>query len=266
MNKSRLRKIGVTVLGAVILIVALGFLDRATEKSVEIPIAGIALNQIPTAPEWATKAQDRQSEQSVQIATRLIEVPEGAVMLDPSGVQVMSPEESESFFRKISTQRGTDLLTAPTIVCHDGANALVQVGRELVLPSAVGDTNSPEPSVVETGIKCHFLPRLADGRDSIQVDVFAQVVTLNGFLEGEESVEHARFDCITLSTAASVPPGQTAILGGILCDKKLLVHDRVPVLADIPFLGRFFRSTRIENNPRQFIMTLTPTLISAEAK
>lgn len=264
MKNNRLRKIGLAALGAIVALVVLGALDRATEETAKIAVTGMPGSEIPAAPEWTTEAPNSSSEQAIQFETRFIEVPQGASKLTSSGIQVMSPEEITSFIQKMSSQRGMDMLSAPTVVSRDGMNASIQVGGELVVPREDASKGNLQFPDIETGVKCHFRPRLSEAGDNINVDVFAQVVTINGFLNGRESVENARFDCITVSTAASIPPGQTAVLGGIFREKQAMVHDRVPIFGGIPFLGRLFRSTTIETNPREFIMTIKPTLISYE--
>jgi type II secretory pathway component GspD/PulD (secretin) len=265
MKSKRLRNIALAVIGGIIALIVLGAFDRATEETVKRAVTGIPANEIPSAPEWTTETPIRSSGQAIQIVTRFIEVPKGASKLNSSGIQVMSPEESTSFIQNISSQRGTDLLSAPIVVTRDGVSALIQVGQEFVVPSGgaeKGNLHSADLETVDLGVKSHFRPRLSEAGDSIKVDVFAQLVTSNGFLDGEESVETARFECTTVSTAASIPPGQTAVLGGKFLEQQVIVQDAVPILGSIPFLGRLFRSTTIESNPREFIMTITPTLMS----
>lgn len=267
MKIKRFRKIGLAALGGISILIVLGALDRATEEIAKIAVTGIPASEIPAAPEWTTEAPVSPSGQAIQIVTRFIEVPKGASKLNSSGIQVMSPEESTSFIQEISSQRGTDLLSAPSVVTRDGVSALIQVGQEFVFPSEGAEKDhfqSTDFETVDLGVKSHFRPRLSKAGDSINVDVFAQLVTSNGFLDGKESVETARFDCTTVSTAASIPPGQTAVLGGKFLEQQVIIHDTVPILGSIPFLGRLFRSTTIESNPREFIMTITPTLMSDE--
>ena len=267
MKTKRFLKLGLAALGGISVLIVLGALDRATEEIAKIAVTGIPASEIPAAPEWTTEAPISPNGRAIQIATRFIEVPKGASKLNSSEIQVMSSGESASFIQRISSQPGTDMLSAPSVVTRDGVSAFIQVGQEFVVPSEGAEEDnlqSTDFETVDVGVKSHFRPRLNGAGDSINVDVFAQVVTSNGFLNDKESVETARFDCITVSTAASIPPGQTAVLGGKFLEQQVMIHDTVPILGAIPFLGRLFRSTTIETHPREFIMTITPTLMSDE--
>ncbi len=62
-------------------------------------------------------------------------------------------------------------------------------------------------------------------------------------------------------TSAIVWDGQTVALGGLLSDDSTKVKDKVPLLGDIPFLGRLFRSESNNTKKRNLIIFVTPTII-----
>ena len=105
-------------------------------------------------------------------------------------------------------------------------------------------------------------PVISKDTESIDLDVFAQVVELSGFHGSEESSESARFDCRIISESTNIKLGNTAILGGIVREEKVVVSDKAPLLGDIPFLGRLFRSATVKSQPRKLLMAVTPTLIT----
>src|SRR6185295_1954750 len=45
-----------------------------------------------------------------------------------------------------------------------------------------------------------------------------------------------------VTTSAIVWDGQTIVLGGLISENVVRVKDKVPVLGDLPFVGRLFRS------------------------
>ncbi len=62
-------------------------------------------------------------------------------------------------------------------------------------------------------------------------------------------------------TSAIVWDGQTVALGGLLLDDSTKVKDKVPLLGDIPFLGRLFRSESNNTKKRNLVIFVTPTII-----
>jgi general secretion pathway protein D len=67
----------------------------------------------------------------------------------------------------------------------------------------------------------------------------------------------------TRKTATSVKiwDGATVVLGGAKVQKKTLVDDRIPILGNMPFLGRFFRSEVTETETKNIIIFVTVDVI-----
>jgi len=62
-------------------------------------------------------------------------------------------------------------------------------------------------------------------------------------------------------TSAIVWDGQTVALGGLLSDDSTKIKDKVPLLGDLPYLGRLFRSESNSTKKRNLVIFVTPTII-----
>jgi type II secretory pathway component GspD/PulD (secretin) len=60
---------------------------------------------------------------------------------------------------------------------------------------------------------------------------------------------------------ARLKPGETLLMGGMILQDKTKTVIKLPVLGDIPFLGRFFRHDKIENDQRELLVFITPKII-----
>jgi general secretion pathway protein D len=70
----------------------------------------------------------------------------------------------------------------------------------------------------------------------------------------------------SIVTNLQVLDGQTAILGGLLREDTQEINDKVPVLGDIPLLGRLFQSKVSERTKRNLLMFITAKLIRSNGK
>lgn len=70
-----------------------------------------------------------------------------------------------------------------------------------------------------------------------------------------------RFRARSVITSCVVWDGQTVVLGGLIAEDVQKIKDKVPVLGDIPFLGRFFRSESMSTTKKNLIIFVTPTII-----
>lgn len=62
-------------------------------------------------------------------------------------------------------------------------------------------------------------------------------------------------------TSVNVWDGQTLVLGGLLSENTTKQKDKVPILGDLPLVGRLFRSESSQSQKRNLLIFVTPTLI-----
>ena len=70
-----------------------------------------------------------------------------------------------------------------------------------------------------------------------------------------------KFRVRQITTSANVWDGQTIVLGGLIAENVAKIKDKVPVLGDIPLLGRLFRSESNSTSKKNLVVFVTPTLI-----
>ena len=70
-----------------------------------------------------------------------------------------------------------------------------------------------------------------------------------------------RFRVRQVATTAVVWDGQTVVLGGLIAESVKKVREKVPVLGDIPFVGRLFRSESSDSTKANLVIFVTPTII-----
>lgn len=64
-----------------------------------------------------------------------------------------------------------------------------------------------------------------------------------------------------VTTSAIVWDGQTIVLGGLITENLARVKDKVPVLGDMPLVGRLFRSESSVSQKKNLVIFVTPTII-----
>jgi hypothetical protein len=73
---------------------------------------------------------------------------------------------------------------------------------------------------------------------------------------GEPSI-----DITQIETQALVGDGQTLVLGGIFQTEEVKGTEKVPMLGDIPFLGKLFRNDLRNIEKREILIFITPKII-----
>jgi general secretion pathway protein D len=62
-------------------------------------------------------------------------------------------------------------------------------------------------------------------------------------------------------TSTIVWDGQTMVLGGLIAEDVRNIKDKVPVLGDLPLLGKLFRSESKSTSKKNLIIFVTPTIL-----
>ena len=69
-------------------------------------------------------------------------------------------------------------------------------------------------------------------------------------------------DVTEIETKVLVGDGQTLVLGGIFQMEELNGVEKVPVLGDIPYIGRLFRNEIKDRTKREILIFITPRIIN----
>jgi len=70
------------------------------------------------------------------------------------------------------------------------------------------------------------------------------------------------FSTRKVRTSVSIWDGQTVMLGGLMREDVQKVEDKVPVIGDIPFVGRLFRSSVDQHTKKNLVIFVTAHLIN----
>ncbi|MFA7618918.1 MAG: hypothetical protein WC012_07705, partial [Thiohalomonadaceae bacterium] len=66
-------------------------------------------------------------------------------------------------------------------------------------------------------------------------------------------------------TTIQLAEGESFVISGLISRNNVAAVDKVPFLGDIPILGAFFKSTRVQREDKELIMVVTPHLVRAIA-
>jgi len=119
----------------------------------------------------------------------------------------------------------------------------------------------------------------------IDLDVTkAQVIDFDGFIDygvpivtklAEEyapevltpgTINQPVFNTRSIVTRLQILDGQTAVLGGLLREDTQEIHDKVPVLGDLPLVGRLFQSKASQRIKKNLVIFITARLIKSNGK
>lgn len=212
---------------------------------------------------------------------------------------VIGEFDVNAIVRALAQKQGTDLLSAPKVTVLSGNPATMTVAQELRYPQSFGQTQSQvgtgsasgggsagvtitagtpqEFTTRNVGVELKVTPTVEEDDYSISLDLNPRVTEFDGFVEyGGPSVAVSGSTTVTvpsgfyqpifsvrdISTKVTIWDGATLIMGGLTREEVKKVNDKVPVLGDLPLLGRMFRSKSESTQKRNLLIFVTANLVS----
>lgn len=186
----------------------------------------------------------------------------------------------QTIMRGLDQKKGTDIMARPSIITRSGQQSSIAIVREFIypteyeppqIPTNVGNSGGQSTPVTpatptsfekkDVGIFLEVLPVADLAKGFVDVTLNPTFSDFDGFVNYgtpiNTSVDDALgnpttseltknailmpvFSIQRLNTQLSVFDGATIAIGGLLSDSIQDVEDRVPVLGDIPLIGRMF--------------------------
>jgi hypothetical protein len=221
----------------------------------------------------------------IHIKTKFIVVPESFTNLlakwaptnsAGTGVcaSVLTPTQASGFLRDLESKTGTTLLTEGEVTTFSGRPAQIQqVDLKYIATMTTNGVLKSEPYPL--GPTLDIVPHAAsDG--SILMVVSPQLLEFVGYddpgpfqiqvTNSSGAVETAslllpHFRVRQASLSANVPDGHTLVISGMSAVDVVREKNKVPVLGDLPIVGKLFRSERNGTLKNQLIVLVTPTII-----
>lgn len=202
--------------------------------------------------------------------------------------------------RALARKSGTDLLSSPKVMVISGEPANITVAQEFRYPESYGDIESQvgqtsgltsggsagvtitagTPQDFQTrnvGVELTVTPTVEEDDYSISLDLNPRVTEFDGFVEyGGTSIAISGGATVTvpsgffqpifsvreMKTKVTIWDGATVVMGGLTREEVRKVKDKVPILGDVPLVGRLFRSEGESNQKRNLLIFVTANLVS----
>lgn len=153
------------------------------------------------------------------------------------------------------------ILSRPSITTMSGKTANILIGGRIPIPVSDGNGNV-SIDWHEYGVKLKIEP-FVDSEDKITSKVHAEVSTL----DYSHGVKIDSFSVPGIATReaeseVNVRSGMTMAIGGLINSEDAKIVSKIPLLGDLPIIGRFFRHTSNTRDKREVIILITPTLVA----
>lgn len=166
----------------------------------------------------------------------------------------------------LETQGNANILSTPSLLTLDNQEAFITVGQNVPFVTGsytnTGGTNNVQNpfQTIErqnVGITLRVTPQVNEG-DSVVLDIVQEVSSLNQqILATADIVTNER----KIETKVLAQDGDIVVLGGLVKDDVQDSQQGVPLLMDIPLIGRLFRNDVVAVTKENLLVFIRPTIL-----
>ncbi len=156
-------------------------------------------------------------------------------------------------------------LAQPKMRITEGEKGQLHIGTRTPIPTTTFNTaNTIGGNVVpitsyqyqDVGIKIEVEPRVHHNRE-ITLKVTVEVSNIAGYNDDGQPIIGTR----TINTVIRLQDGETNMLVGLYAEDDSSTKTKIPLLSDIPGLGRLFTNDSTKHQTADLVLTLTPHII-----
>lgn len=169
--------------------------------------------------------------------------------------------------KALVTSGKAHVLSTPSVVVLDNRQAKIQVGQQIGVPSTAypgtstaGTPGGPYTTFERVNVTLHLYvrPQITHGRGiQMQIDQGNNDIV-------DPNAENPVFNISSIVTAVHIQSGDIVVLGGLSKDTTSNADNRLPILGDIPGVGRLFQHN-IHTLKKQVLMVfIKPRILKNE--
>ena len=151
----------------------------------------------------------------------------------------------------------------PSILTNHGEESEILVGDSVPIQTIVKESiegtlrDVTTASYKEVGTKLKVKPLVSPDKKTILLDIF---------VENSSHSKQGKFPLITSARTKSrvrLRNGQTTMIGGLIENSKSKNKSSVPLIGEIPLIGRLFKGSYKEEKDHQLLIFITPRVVNS---
>jgi type II secretory pathway component GspD/PulD (secretin) len=176
------------------------------------------------------------------------------------------------YLKALQSTGDFNVISRPTIYTANNQKGFISSGQQIAVPSNSfnggfnGGGQSTNIEYRDVVLALEVIP-LVNSEDEVtlQISLVSQGVGENRKIgTGENAYEVPDIISRELLTTVTVPNNQTVVLGGLITEENSKSISGVPILSQIPGLGKLFSTTSDKKNRNELVIFIQPKIIRDE--
>ena len=174
------------------------------------------------------------------------------------------------YLKALQSKTDFTVLSRPSIFTSNNQKGTISSGERIAIPTSnnnfSGGGSSTNIEYQDVVLKLEVIPLVnSDNEITMKIALLNdeqngnQVIAGGGSDGGDLTVP--RISTREILTTATVPNGETIVLGGLIVGRNSQEKSGIPILSEIPYLGRIFSSTSDDNDRSELMVFIQPSIV-----
>jgi hypothetical protein len=154
------------------------------------------------------------------------------------------------------------VLANPRVTTVSGRTATIRAGDTIAVQTTAGGgpgtIATTQIQTFQTGVTLDITP-IVNGESDVSVTLHPSVNSETAIINGIPQISTR-----DTQTTVSLRENQTLIIGGLIQESTGRTETKIPLLGDLPLVGRVFREHQVNNIRNELIITVTPHIVTPE--
>jgi general secretion pathway protein D len=219
-----------------------------------------------------------------QVVVRALNQKKGIDLLSAPSVTTKSGQRA--IIEVVREFRYPVTYTAPQVPSISSTTGTTVIGAAAAVPVVVTPTTPASWDSRNTGVTLEVEPVVGGDSTTIDLNLVPQVVEFEGFINygspifavgvntaagisisnsvllTPNIINQPVFSTRKVTTSVSVYDGQTVVLGGLMREDVQKTEDKVPIIGDIPLVGRAFRTNAEQHTKKNLVIFVTAKIVT----
>ena len=175
------------------------------------------------------------------------------------------------YLKALQSKTDFTVLSRPSIFTSNNQKGTISSGERIAIPTSnnnfSGGGSSTNIEYQDVVLKLEVIPLVnSDHEITMKIALLNdeqngnQVIAGGGSDGGDLTVP--RISTREILTTATVPNGQTIVLGGLIVGRNSQEKSGIPILSDIPYLGKLFSSTTDDTDRSELMVFIQPSIVN----
>jgi type II secretion system protein D len=169
------------------------------------------------------------------------------------------------YLQALQSNSDFTVLSRPSIFTSNNQKGTISSGERIAVPTGTnnsGNYSSTNIQYQDVVLKLEVIPLVNSNKE-----ITMQIALLDDETGPVQDIQGVgKVPSITtreILTTATVPNGETIVLGGLIVGRKDQSKSGIPILCDIPYLGHLFSTTSNNDSRSELMVFIQPSIVSS---